>query len=126
MLGLDYEIHYKRGTENRAADALSRVQDKVEDCLAITTVSPTWIQQVLPSYATDVFCSKLLSEPTADPLSHPKFTLDNELLRCKGRVVVGDDQALKSQILSTMHSAAYGGHSGVNGTYMTQVRILLA
>lgn len=39
LLGLDYVIHYRKGTENRSADALSRVQDKAEDCLAITTMS---------------------------------------------------------------------------------------
>lgn len=118
LLGLDYDIQYRKGTENRAVDALSRMQQKEDNCFAITTVAPTCIQQVISSYDNDTYCSKLLSDLANDPLSHPNFTLDSGLLRYKGRAVVGQDDTLKLQILTTMHSSAYGGHSGVNGTYM--------
>ncbi|XP_019265828.1 PREDICTED: uncharacterized protein LOC109243359 [Nicotiana attenuata] len=38
LLGLDYEVQYKKGTENRVADALSRRQDQESTLLAISTV----------------------------------------------------------------------------------------
>ncbi|KAL3534074.1 hypothetical protein ACH5RR_002535 [Cinchona calisaya] len=49
LLGLDYEIQYRRGVKNSAANALSRKDFLAEEhyqLLAIATIQPKWIQEV--------------------------------------------------------------------------------
>jgi hypothetical protein len=48
LLGLDYKIVYKKATENRMADALSRMlvidDDKEQiSCMAISSSQPKWL-----------------------------------------------------------------------------------
>lgn len=51
LLGMDYEIQYKKGVENIAAEALSRRIDSSEQSCkegvlaAISVVQPIWMQQ---------------------------------------------------------------------------------
>ncbi|PHT77018.1 hypothetical protein T459_20540 [Capsicum annuum] len=54
LMGLDFEVQYKKGTDNRVADALSRrVKEEVAELRAITTVEPTWMLEVCESYEHD-------------------------------------------------------------------------
>lgn len=50
LLGLNYKVIYKKGTENRVVDALSRKFEHLSTCAAISVVTPKWISQVLDSY----------------------------------------------------------------------------
>uniref|UniRef100_A0A0A9AW74 Uncharacterized protein n=1 Tax=Arundo donax TaxID=35708 RepID=A0A0A9AW74_ARUDO len=51
MLGLQYKICYKKGQENRIADALSRVSiNSEQEIMSMTSVQPTWLQEVTVSY----------------------------------------------------------------------------
>jgi hypothetical protein len=62
LLGLDYCIQYKKGTENKVADALSRRQDEGE-LLFIRTAStlvPTWTQEIIDSYQGDSHIVQLI------------------------------------------------------------------
>lgn len=77
-----------------------------------------WIQKVINSYNLDSHFSKILSAKLVDCAAYPEFSLDNGILRCKNRVVVGNDSQLRAQILSAVHDSSVGGHSGINGTYM--------
>lgn len=60
LLGLHYEIHYKSGVENWAADALSRNPMFEERCAVIFSVTHMWVQRVIRSYHTDAYTTKIL------------------------------------------------------------------
>lgn len=48
-MGLSYEIHDKKGTENTAADALSRAYTEAE-CSVISQVQPNWMEEIFNGY----------------------------------------------------------------------------
>lgn len=53
LMGLNYVIRYKKGRENRVADALSH-RGIEEGCnQAISVATPTWIMEVIKSYCGD-------------------------------------------------------------------------
>lgn len=118
LLGLQYEIQYKMGAENKVADALSRSPKFEDSCESITTVTPLWVQRVIRSYQSDAFTSKILTTKAVDKTAYGDFSITEGILRYKGRVVVGNDADLRSAILTEIHNTTYGGHSGVQGTYI--------
>lgn len=118
LVGLNYEIQFKKGSENKVVDALSRHPNPEVHCSAISNVVPVWIQKVLSSYINDPFCSKILTAKAMDATVYPEFKLDGGLLRYKCRLVIGAAKELRLSILTEMHGSAYGGHSGILGTYM--------
>ena len=84
---------------------------------ATSTVVPLWIQDVLQSYNTDSFVQELLPHLMVNPSSKPPFQLFNGILKFKSRIYIGADNILKHKLLSTLHSSAIGGHSGISATY---------
>jgi hypothetical protein len=63
LMGLSYQIIYKKGVDNKVADALSRVsQAPTYDLLAISMMKPLWLQDIQDSYTTDPQATKFLSE----------------------------------------------------------------
>jgi hypothetical protein len=63
-LGLDYIIQYKKGVDNKAADALSRrAHDQNNSQLvAVTEIVLTWLEDLKQSYINDVCASKVLND----------------------------------------------------------------
>lgn len=118
LMGLNYEIQYKKGSENRVADALSRLSGDIGECYATTTVIPSWLQDVINSYAGDVGVQHILTSKQQDSNSLSQYTLDGPVIRYKGRLFVGEANGCREKILTEMHASPYGGHSGVQGTYM--------
>jgi len=59
LMGLHFKIIYRKGKENVAADALSRVGHMMA-IQAVSCVQPTWIQEVLNSYTTDSQAQQIL------------------------------------------------------------------
>jgi hypothetical protein len=115
-MGLNYRIVYKKGIDNKVADALSRVpSDTSYDIAALSVIKPLWLQDIQSSY-TDTLSLKLLS---ALSVSSPQglYTLHDGLIRYKGRLWIGTHIPLQTKILSALHSSAIGGHSGFEVTY---------
>lgn len=117
MLGFDYTIIHKKGSENRAADALSRQQEVESSCAAVTIIQPEWMKEVIVSLEGDKEAEKLINQLSIDKSSSPPFSLDNGLLRHNQRIYVGRNGNLKTRIIEQLHSIGLGGHSRITGTY---------
>jgi hypothetical protein len=84
---------------------------------AIITVQLVWLSSVTASYASDARAQKLLQQLALDPASSDTFTLNQGILRYKGRIWVGNDNKLQLQIVLAFHDSPQGGHSGFPMTY---------
>lgn len=117
LLGLNYKIIYKKGTDNRAADALSRVNHSSSELAAISSPQPLWLQDIQNAYTEDEGSTKLLAELS---ISSPvgRYTLRQGLIYYKDRIWIGHSKSLQDKILLALHSSAIGGHSGYEATYM--------
>lgn len=61
LVGLQFRFQYRRGLDNGAADALSRVGKQFE-LAALSTCQPDWVQEVANSYATDANAQERLQQ----------------------------------------------------------------
>jgi hypothetical protein len=111
MMGLQFRILYKKGADNSAADALSRI-GQVFQLQAISEVRPTWFQEVVTSYVTDpVAQDKLKALAIASP-DDQGFELQQGLIKVHGKIWVGANSALQTKLINAFHNSAIGGHSG--------------
>jgi hypothetical protein len=123
LLGLNYRIQYRSGSDNRAADALSR--HSFAECQAVSVIVPQWLVAVQDSYHQDQQSLSLISKLVVDLAAVPNFTLHDGLLRYKERIWVGEDTHLQHRIVEALHSSPLGGHSGIPVTY-SRVKKLFA
>ena len=61
LLGLQYKILYKKGLENKDADALSR-QAEPSTVAAISTSTPRWLEIIVEGYTKDDQTKQLFIE----------------------------------------------------------------
>lgn len=112
MLGLDYEVQYKKGTDNRVAYALYRRVEEESSVNAMTTVEPTWIQKILHSYDPDPTATQLLTKLISDPMGNPNYTLYQGIIRYDHKIFLGRGVCLSAKIFEALHQSQLGGHSG--------------
>lgn len=115
LMDLNYTIQYKKGANNAAADALSRRPDST--ILAMSSCTPTWIENLAAGYADDEFTKQLLTELSISKDNDKVYQLINGVIRYKGRVWVGNNSIAQQHILQALHDSGIGGHSGFNATY---------
>ncbi|GJY35391.1 reverse transcriptase [Tanacetum coccineum] len=117
LLGFDYEISYKKGSENIVADALSRVEGSTElNSLILSTITSDLLQKVKDSYVQDSGIQEKIKQLVDGTYSSDKYTWERTILKRKGKVVVGSDEVLGTTIIKHFHADAIGGHSGTNVT----------
>lgn len=107
LWGLHYEIEYRRGKENIAADALSRRNDGA--VMAITAPTTDLYDRVTQSWARDHQLQQLIADLTQDSTSHRHYSWKDDMLHLKGRLVVGEYRNFHTDLLRFFHADALGG-----------------
>ncbi|XP_026419661.1 uncharacterized protein LOC113315613 [Papaver somniferum] len=81
LLGFNYDIQYKKGVDNKFADALSRRAHPPTALQDITLSKPVWIQDIANSYENDPKAQQLISQLLVSPSATPNFSYQQEILR---------------------------------------------
>lgn len=115
LMGLQFKVVYRKGKENWAADALSRV-GHLFALQAVSTVQPVWVQDLVNSYATDSNAHNLLRQLAVHSPNDQGYTLEG-LIKFRGKLWVAQNSALQTKIIAVFHSSPMGGHSGIQATY---------
>ncbi|PNX85597.1 retrotransposon-related protein, partial [Trifolium pratense] len=117
LLGYQFEVRYKPGTENRAADALSRCFDEGEMNTIISF--PIWSdrQQLLDELAQDSYIQHIIKEVQNSPTSKPGFHIKQGVLFYHDRLVISPHSPSIPWLLEEFHNTPSGGHSGFLRTY---------
>lgn len=126
LAGLRYRILYKKGAENRAADALSRRLGTDQGELNAVSMSvPVWLNEVMGSYAADPDTQSTMAALSISGSKVPGYGLRDGILHYKNCIWVGKSPELHQCILHSLHASPAGGHSGINATYQ-RVKSLFA
>ncbi|XP_019238918.1 PREDICTED: uncharacterized protein LOC109218971 [Nicotiana attenuata] len=84
LMGLSYEIQFRKGVDNVVADALSRkFESNSEDigpseCYGLSVVQPKWVHELIDSYDGDQEAQKLMAQLTLDSTAVPNVTFIKE------------------------------------------------
>ena len=116
VVGLQFCFLYKRGLDNGAADALSRV-GKLMDVAALSTCRPAWLQEVANSYETDVDAQEHLQHLAVSSSDTNGYELHRGVIHREGRLWIGANTALRTKLIATLHNSVVGGHPGVTATF---------
>jgi len=124
LLGLNYRLIYKKGLDNRAADALSR-KHHPEQLYAISMSKPKWLEIIVEAYQKDPPTKQLLTELSLTQSNDKGFSLQDGLIKYKGKFWLGNHQEAHQAIFTALHDSGLGGHSGIAATY-NKIKALFA
>ena len=115
LMGFDYEICYKQGKDNVAADSLSRVSSAQLLSITISSLQTDLLDRIKGSWTDDNHLQSIIQSLTAGQ-SNPKYQWAQNLLYRNGKLVVGNDPSLQTNIIQLFHNSPLGGHSGITVT----------
>jgi hypothetical protein len=58
-----------------------------------------------------------MQELTVQSPNEKGYALHQGLITYKGRLFIGDNLALQTKLISSLHDIAIGGHSGIHASY---------
>nr|GFA34121.1 retrotransposon-related protein [Tanacetum cinerariifolium] len=111
LMGYNYVIEYKKGRENVAADALSRVQGTTLFTIAISYIEPLVLDRIMESQNKDVEVQHVIQKLKNEEIL-PRFKWNGKWLIKENRMVVGGSAELRDEIVKLCHESPMGGHSG--------------
>lgn len=116
LMGFHFDIQYCPGLENKAADALSRMQPTL-NCIAITTPKVLQLGEIKNEVATDEVLGKLVKDLQGGLNTQVGYTLVDGILLYHGKVVLPSNSPFVDLMLQECHDTKIGGHSGFLKTY---------
>ncbi|RVW48758.1 Transposon Tf2-8 polyprotein [Vitis vinifera] len=114
LVGYDYEIVYKPGKTNQAADALSR--NMTSPCLNVFFVPQVQVWDEIRREAnSNPYMQRIGQLATKQP--RQPYQWRNGLVCYNNRIVVPPGSPLIHRLLREFHDTPMGGHSGILRTY---------
>ena len=117
LLEFDYDICYKQGKDNLAADALSRVEGSEVLSMALSVMDYDLMKMIQVSYGKDLQVKEVIESLKKKHDAKQHFTWSQGVLRQKSKLVIPMDVELKDTILRWLHESGSGGHSGRDATH---------
>lgn len=117
MLGYDFDIVYRPGCENKAADTLSRKPIRAEELRVISFAVPVSVDAIQEETLKDEKLKGVIQDLLSGTAIHVGYELKKGSLMYKGRRVMPRGSRLVQLLLSKFHSSPIGGHSGFFCTY---------
>ena len=118
LLGFDFEIQYRTGAGNKAADALSRKGAESEVQLTALSVPMLCDREgILREIAEDEGLTQIRSRLLQGESGLEGYSLDRTRLLFRGRLVLPRTSTYIPRLLQEFHASAIGGHSGALKTY---------
>lgn len=112
-------MEYKKGQENRAADALSCRDEEAVSLAVISYPTLDWLQKVKSTYLTDPKMNEMFQKFQAGVSPSSKFSIRDDILLYKHILYIGFP--LREKVLHFIHASPVAGHSGYDKT-MAQAR----
>jgi hypothetical protein len=116
LAGLQFKLQYKKGSENKTVDALSRVGHHFQ-ANSLSAVVSVWIQEVINSYVVDDNAQNLLQQLAISSPNSQGYSLSEGLIRYKMNAWMGLNSATQTKIINAFHSSSFEGHSGILATF---------
>lgn len=117
LMGYTFDIVYKLGIDNKAADDLSRItQDASRVCLsllALTVPTTIQLQDIYKEIENDKDIQQNIVKLLEDKECKPGFYVKAAKLWYKNRLVLPRNSAYIPLIIAECHAGQLGGHSGV-------------
>lgn len=115
MLGYNFEILYKPGVDNKAADGLSCIEQTEVNTtvllLALTVPSFVQLQDIYMELDLDDYIQRLVQQCNEGTVSKKGYTIIQERLFYKGLMVLPRESIHIPLILHEYHDVVYGGYS---------------
>jgi hypothetical protein len=123
-MGFNFSVEYKKGVDNKVADALSRREGwNTEATLsAISVPVVDWVDNLKLQYQQDPELLKLINQWQSNTLDSYKFSMRQGLLLFKNRIHLGGAVDLHLQVLNFVHCDPVIGHSGNERTMQRAIR----
>lgn len=114
-----FDIVYKPGLDNKAADALSR-KVEVKELYAVSVSTALQLEEISSEVDKDPELQEIIHVWKQDPQSQPEFSVVQGRLLRNGKLVIPKGSSLVGVIMREYHDGKMGGHGGV---VKTQKRI---
>ncbi|GJR56618.1 putative mitochondrial protein [Tanacetum coccineum] len=115
LLGYDYEIVYKKGSKNLLSNALSRLDSSGELLqISISSVLSGFWDKVNDSWKNDLETQNLIKSLENHSYKGNKYSWNGEILKRKGKVIVGNDPELRKELVQHFHDESIGGLFGAH------------
>ena len=112
IMRYDYEVFYRKDISNIVANILLR--RPYGQFQAITTLYFDLFDRIQLTWTNDPHLVQLISQLLQGTEHSTKFTWQNSQPKRKGKLVVGQDDTLKTDLLSCFHSSPTSGHFEVH------------